>query len=38
MNSFTTALLALVIISPLILGILLWVYLQVKKNDDDEDK
>ena len=38
MNSFTTALLALIIISPFILGILLWVYLQVKKNDDDEDK
>lgn len=38
MNSFTTALLAVIIISPFILGILLWVYLQVKKSDDDEDK
>ena len=36
MDDLVSAILAIIIIDPLILAILLWVYLKNKKHDDDD--
>lgn len=37
MDDLVSAILAIIIINPLILAILLWIYLKNKKHDDDDE-